>query len=324
MSEANKDLGRRYYAEAMGDLSGIGQVVSATFVDHHFPPGLPAGPAGVREFFQNIIAAAFSDLEIQHEFMLAERDKVDCHFTVMGKHTGEFAGLKPKGNILRLPAISTFRVENGKLAEAWEIFDSGLMLQQLRTGDLLVRGNAEFYDTKGAFNQEAAKSAYLDLLRQAGYPATNAIAGKLWVSDLGLGRFAETGFGAIVWWGDDEHNFSGLDAFLLPGQTIPEHWHVAIRNIPAKMEAWLVRYGEVYAHGEGEPTSAIKAKLSPAAAAQVTAKRERVLGVGDIAGLSRPLEKHWMQAGPQGAIFTEFCTFHAGEAVRFTNAQIHF
>jgi hypothetical protein len=60
MSEANKALVRRYYAEAMGDLSGIEQVVSATFVDHHFPPGLPAGPAGVRQFFRNILGGIFS------------------------------------------------------------------------------------------------------------------------------------------------------------------------------------------------------------------------------------------------------------------------
>ena len=53
-------------------------------------------------------------------------------------------------------------------------------------------------------------------------------------------------------------------------------------------------------------------------------KHERILGVAEIAGLSRPLEKHWMQAGPQGAIFTEFCTFHSGEAVKFTDPKIKF
>jgi predicted ester cyclase len=324
MSEANKTLVRRYYAEATSGLKNIEEVVSANFVDHHFPPGLPPGPAGVREFFLKLIAAAFSDLEIQHESMLAEGDKVDCHFTVVARHTGEFAGLKPKGNILRLPAISTFRVENGRLAEAWEIFDSGLMLQQLRAGDVPARGNAEFYDASGAFDQEKAKRAYLDFLQQAGYPLNDAITAKIWVSDFGLGRFAETGLGGIIWWGDEKHNFTGLDAFLLPGQMIPEHWHVAVRNIPAKMEAWLVRYGEIYACAEGEPTPSRKAKLVAADAANVTVQRERILGVGDIAGIARPLEKHWMQAGPQGAIFTEFSTFHTGEAVRFTDPKIKF
>jgi len=132
MSETNKALVRRYYAEAMGDLAGIEQVVSATFVDHHFPPGLPPGPAGVRQFFQKILGGIFSDMKLEFDFLLAEGDKVDCHFALVAKHTGEFAGIKPKGNIIRCPAISTFRVEAGKLAEAWEIFDSGNLLQQMR------------------------------------------------------------------------------------------------------------------------------------------------------------------------------------------------
>jgi len=123
MSETNKNLVRQYYAEAMGTLAGIEEVVSATFVDHHFPPGLPPGPAGVRQFFQ-AIGGGFSDMKIEHHFMLAEGDKVDCHFTLVARHTGEFAGIQPKGNLIRLPAIRTFRVETGKVAEAWEIFDS--------------------------------------------------------------------------------------------------------------------------------------------------------------------------------------------------------
>ena len=132
MSEANKGLVRRYYAEAMGGLSGIENVVSATFVDHHFPPGLPAGPAGVRQFFQTILGGIFSDMKIEHDFMLAEGNKVDCHFALVARHTGEFAGIEPNGNIIRCPAVSTFRIEAGKLAEAWEIFDSGSLFQQMR------------------------------------------------------------------------------------------------------------------------------------------------------------------------------------------------
>jgi predicted ester cyclase len=132
MSEANKTLVRRYYAEAMGGLANIEQVVSASFVDHHFPPAVPPGPAGVRQFFQNILGGIFSDMKIEHDFMLAEGDRVDCHFALVARHTGEFAGIKPKNNPIRCPAISTFRIEGGKLAEAWEIFDSGNLLQQMQ------------------------------------------------------------------------------------------------------------------------------------------------------------------------------------------------
>jgi C-1 hydroxylase len=132
MSEANKALVRRYYAAALGDRSDFEQIVSPAFVDHHFPPGLPPGPAGVRQFFGTILAGIFSDMRLEHHFMLAEGDKVDCHFALLAQHTGEFAGIKPKGNPIRCPAISTFRLEGGKLAEAWEIFDSGDLLKQMQ------------------------------------------------------------------------------------------------------------------------------------------------------------------------------------------------
>ena len=132
MLEENKKLVRRYYELVAGDLAGIEEVVTADFVDHHFPPDTPGGPQGVRRFFTQVIPTFFSDLRIEIDFLLAEGDRVDCHFVALFKHTGEFAGVAPKGNQLRVPAISTFRIAGGKLAEAWEIYDSGDMLRQMQ------------------------------------------------------------------------------------------------------------------------------------------------------------------------------------------------
>jgi len=115
-----------------GDLAAIEEVVTADFVDHHFPPDTPPGPEGVRQFFTQFIPTFFSDLQIEIDFLLAEGDRVDCHFVALFKHTGEFAGVAPKGNQLRVPAVSTFRIAGGKLAEAWEIYDSGDMLRQMQ------------------------------------------------------------------------------------------------------------------------------------------------------------------------------------------------
>jgi len=97
--------------------------------------------------------------------------------------------------------------------------------------------NKQFYDAGGKFDAEVAKRVYLDFLKQRGYPVNDTIAQKLFVTDFSLGRFTDVGLAAIIWWGDEKHNFTGLDAFLLPGQIIPEHWHVKVRDIPEKMEA---------------------------------------------------------------------------------------
>jgi predicted ester cyclase len=132
MLEENKKLVRRYYEIIAGDLRGIEEVVTADFVDHHFPPDTPPGPKGVRQFFTQFIATFFSNLRIEIGFLLAEGDRVDCHFVALFKHTGEFAGVAPTGKEIRVPAISTFRVAGGKLAEAWEIYDSGDMVRQVQ------------------------------------------------------------------------------------------------------------------------------------------------------------------------------------------------
>ncbi len=132
MLEENKSLVRRYYDQAMGDLSGIEEIVADTFVDHHFPPEMPTGQAGVRKFFTEFAGGIFSDMRVEIDFLLAEGDKVDCHFVFYARHTGEGIGVAPRGNAIRLPAISTFRVADGKLAEAWEIFDSGSLMEQMQ------------------------------------------------------------------------------------------------------------------------------------------------------------------------------------------------
>lgn len=132
MLEENKHLVRRYYESVENGLVGIEELVTADFVDHHFPPHLPAGPEGVRQFFTQVIPACFSELRIEIDYFVAEGERVDCHFVALFKHTGEFAGLPARGNQLRVPAVSTFRVAAGKLAEAWEIYDSGDMLRQMQ------------------------------------------------------------------------------------------------------------------------------------------------------------------------------------------------
>jgi D-lyxose ketol-isomerase len=184
--------------------------------------------------------------------------------------------------------------------------------------------NARFYDAQGQFNAQAAKDAYFAFLAEKGYPVSENLRKNLFVSDFGLGRFTEAGLAAILWHNDPKNLYGALDAFLLPGQTIPEHWHEKTKDAPCKMESWHVRWGSAYAYGEGAPTAKIQAKLYPQEAPYLNVKRETVLRVGDVAGIGKPLEKHWMQAGPDGVIFTEYYTYHAGDGVKFTNPKVKF
>jgi D-lyxose ketol-isomerase len=186
--------------------------------------------------------------------------------------------------------------------------------------------NSDFYDAQGKFKEQAAKDAYLRLMEAAGVRINDTIRKKLLVSDFGLGRFAEVGLGLILWLSEKEANYASIEIFLLPNQMIPEHWHVALdgEGVKSKMESWIVRYGSTFTYGEGEPTPKLSVQIHPSEEKYVTVKHETPLKVGDVVGIKRVGEKHWMQAGPEGAVITEVSTYHTGAAVRFTNPNVKF
>jgi D-lyxose ketol-isomerase len=181
--------------------------------------------------------------------------------------------------------------------------------------------NSDFYGPDGKFNEEAAKKACLKLCAYFGYPLMDKVRKDLGVTDFGLGRFAEVGVAFLAWTNDKQAGYASLEVVLLPNQMIPEHWHVAVEDqkVPPKMESWVVRYGSTFAYGDGEPTAKPSVKVHECQAKFVTAKHETPIRPGEVAGVGKPLEKHWQQAGPEGCILTEMSTFHAGEAVKFTD-----
>ena len=105
---------------------------------------------------------------------------------------------------------------------------------------------------------------------------------------------------------------------LLPGQTCPEHKHVPTNNLAGKEETFRCRYGEVYLYVEGEPIKDIKASLPPS---DVTVFHEVVLKPGEQYTIY-PETLHWFQAGPNGAVISEFSTRSTDETDIFTDGTI--
>jgi predicted ester cyclase len=131
MSDTNKGLVKRYYQVTSGDLVGIDDIVTANFVDHHFPPNLPPGPEGVRKFFNEVLGA-FTQRQIVIDELVAEGDRVVCKFVLEAVHTAEFAGIPATHRKIFCPAYSTFRIEDGRLTEGWELADLFGLFQQLQ------------------------------------------------------------------------------------------------------------------------------------------------------------------------------------------------
>jgi steroid delta-isomerase-like uncharacterized protein len=75
--------------------------------------------------------AAFPDLHITTDDLLAEGEKVVKVWTANSTHKGAFMGIPATGNPIVVKGIEMFRIADGKIAELWASMDNLGMLQQL-------------------------------------------------------------------------------------------------------------------------------------------------------------------------------------------------
>ena len=204
-------------------------------------------------------------------------------------------------------------------------FTQGCCKQPCTKKPALVFDNASFYNADGTFNVEAGKDAYIAVMKYHGYPVFEGLREGLWVSDYGLGQFTKLGLGATGFINDQESGYLGQDLFLLPGQMLPEHYHLVTEKGPAKMEGWHVRHGISYVYGEGEPTENMKAVVPKCHMnGTVSVSHEIILHPGETATLNRKTARHWQFGGPEGAIVSEYGTFHDNDGVRHSDPNIVF
>lgn len=66
--------------------------------------------------------------------MIAEGDLVAVLNRVRGTHRGDFGALEAKGGKVDAAALQLYRIENGLLAEHWEVADFMTLFDQMRRG----------------------------------------------------------------------------------------------------------------------------------------------------------------------------------------------
>ncbi len=183
--------------------------------------------------------------------------------------------------------------------------------------------NSDFY-VDGVFQVEKAKQAYFNMMTAHGYPIPESLRKNMWVVDFGLGDFTRAGMAGIFWINSQEEGYFAHEIFLLPGQMIVEHAHVPTAKGKAKMESWHVRHGSIHNFGEvGGPIPA-GVTLPKSQEPFITVRNCAELKPGEMASLNRATAKHFMIGGPEGAIVSEYATFHDGDGLRFTNPNVKF
>jgi steroid delta-isomerase-like uncharacterized protein len=114
-----------------GDIDGFGALLADDFVEHEETPGLAPTKDGVLEFFR-MYRAAFPDLRMDPEDVLASGDKVVARVRATGTHEGELMGMPGTGNSVDVQLIDIMRFdEDGLVAEHWGVVDMLAMMQQL-------------------------------------------------------------------------------------------------------------------------------------------------------------------------------------------------
>jgi D-lyxose ketol-isomerase len=153
-------------------------------------------------------------------------------------------------------------------------------------------------------------------LEAAGVVLTDAERASIEVADFGLSRLRETGLQLLVYVNTDR--YCAKELVLYPRQTCPEHRHPPSEGLPGKEETFRCRRGVVYLYVEGEATADPACTAPPGA---YTVAHETVLRPGEQYTIS-PGTRHWFQAGPDGAVVSEFSTASRDEIDEFTDPAV--
>ena len=132
-TDQNKAVIRRFYDEVWGQghLEVANEVFADDYVRHDLRPNpaLP-GPAGQMKVAGDF-RAAFPDLTMTVELMLAEDDLVAARWAMEGTNTGPWSGVAPTGRHARFFGVNIFRLAGGKVVEIWNHRDDLGLMQQL-------------------------------------------------------------------------------------------------------------------------------------------------------------------------------------------------
>ncbi len=166
---------------------------------------------------------------------------------------------------------------------------------------------------------QKAQARAKDYLSRAGIVLTNQEAAEIEVADFGLNELNSTGLELVVY--VNTERVCAKELVLFPGQTCPEHRHPAVEHQKGKEETFRCRWGTIYLYVPGEAAAELQAHLPAGREHTYTVRREIILKPGDQYTIP-PNTLHWFQAGPEGAVVSEFSTRSQDEFDIFTDTGI--
>ncbi len=115
-----------------GQIDRFGEVIAEDYQQHNpmVEPGLTGIQNGARWF-----ASVFPDARAVIDALVQEGDTVVGRFIWTGTHRGDFIDVPATNRLVSWTGTDWWRVENGKLAEHWDVVDWAGLMQQLNAPD---------------------------------------------------------------------------------------------------------------------------------------------------------------------------------------------
>ncbi|MEJ2704230.1 MAG: ester cyclase family protein, partial [Sedimentisphaerales bacterium] len=113
------------------NVAGLDNTHGPDFISHN--PVIPGNPLPYNMYKQVglLHLAAFPDMRVTAENIMAEGDKVAVRWTVNGTHLGELMGVPPTGRPVTFTGMTIHRFADGKIIENWWAYDALGMMQQI-------------------------------------------------------------------------------------------------------------------------------------------------------------------------------------------------
>jgi steroid delta-isomerase-like uncharacterized protein len=110
------------------DLSTLDECMRDDYIQHN--ADVPQGKAGFKAFFEATFKA-IPDFKYTLRKIVAEGDLVFMHSTTTGTHEGAWIGMPATGNRLNFDVVDMFRLEDGMIAEHWDVADTLSLFTQI-------------------------------------------------------------------------------------------------------------------------------------------------------------------------------------------------
>jgi steroid delta-isomerase-like uncharacterized protein len=132
MSKQANIAAQTKFGEAInsGNLEIMNDLVAPDAIENDPAPGQAKGAQGYIDFFTKL-RAAFPDMKIAVETLVADEDNVAFAYTLTGTHNGDFNGIPATGKKIKARGMQISKFKDGQMVERWGSSDEIGILKQI-------------------------------------------------------------------------------------------------------------------------------------------------------------------------------------------------